>query len=163
MFYLWLYVLTYFFIDNIYVLVISSRLFEDGDYQASFLVAYAGIEGFVHRAGDEWLGERLGGLGGAEVLRRLDAVHKEVLSGVGVVGEGEARLALDVLGALLGRGGGEERVVSINVVDVGLFLCLAGLVASFFFDGLSLPLWFDALRIPVIALIAVALFDRFLA
>ena len=52
------------------------------------------------------------------------------------------------------------------MADLGLLafvLALIGLIASFVLVNVNLlPLWFDALRIPVLALVAVILLDRLL-
>ena len=136
------------------------RLFGEGNYSACFLVACTGVEGFVRRANEGWLEEKLGNLGSAKVLDELDRIRSEVLAGVKDVEEEEARLALDVLEALLGgiRSSGEV-VIGVNVIDIALSLCLAGLAVSFFFG--SFPLWFDVLRIPLLAVLGVTLFSRF--
>ena len=106
---------------------------------------------------------RLGDLGGEGVLDKLAKVREEVLAGVRGADEGEARFALDVLGRLLGREAPGEVVVTVDLGVLGLILALIGLIASFVLVNVNLlPLWFDALRIPVLALVVVTLLDRLL-
>jgi len=139
------------------------RLFDDGDYSASLLIACLAIEGFARRGGRDWLLDKLGDLGGEGVLDELAKVREEVLAGVRDAGEGEARFALDVLGRLLGREAPGEVVVTVDLGVLGLILALIGLIASFVLVNVDLlPLWFDALRIPVLALVVVTLLDRLL-
>ena len=136
---------------------VASNLFDSGDFSACFLVACVGIDGFLRRADRDWLNERLSNLGGVAVLDRLNKIHGEVLAGIRDVGEDDARLALDVLRALIGFGESED-YAEISSVDILASLCFVGLLASFFIGGL--PLWFDAVRIPLLVLAGLYLFGR---
>ncbi|MCD6095096.1 MAG: hypothetical protein J7J99_00860 [Thermoprotei archaeon] len=123
-----------------------------------FLVAYTGIEGFLRRSGFLWLNEKLSDFGGVAVLDDLKRVHDKVLAGVRDVGEDDARLALDVLRALIGLSESSEEYVGISSTDILVSLCFIGLLISFSISGL--PLWFDAVRIPLLALAGLYLFSR---
>ena len=137
---------------------VASNLFDSGDFSACFLVAYVGIDGFLRRADRDWLNEKLSDFGGVAVLDDLKRVHDKVLAGVRDVGEDDARLALDVLRALIGLSESSEEYVEVSSTDILVSLCFIGLLASFFVGGF--PLWFDAVRIPLLALAGLYLFSR---
>ena len=68
-----------------------------------------------------------------------------------------------MLGALLDKETLGEIVIMADLGLLALVLALIDLVASFVLVNVNLlPLWFDALRIPVLALVVVTLLDRLL-
>ena len=95
---------------------------------------------------------------GVAVLDDLKRIHDEVLAGIRDVGEGDAKLALDVLKVLVGFGESSEEYVEVSSADILVSLCFIGLLASFFVGGF--PLWFDAVRIPLLVLAGLYLFGR---
>ena len=128
------------------ILRAGQLLFNGGDYNASLLTAYIGIEFLINKLGKETVEERIQNLD-ANALEKIILAREAILNGINI-DESTAQLALNILSQLIQQTTPEAIAININLKDL---TCILGLIiiALTFLNIFNLPIWIDAIRIPL--------------
>jgi len=121
-------------------------LFSDGDYNASLLTTYIGIEYLINKLGREAFEGQIQNFD-ANALEKIILAREAILNGINI-DESTAQLALNILSQLIQQTSPEAIAININLKDLA---CILGLIiiALTFLNIINLPIWIDAIRIPL--------------